>query len=63
MISKNLIIKMNIDIDLNYTFNIDIILRFEHSRLYKHREDDTMFISKQNYMKSYNMLHQEHLPT
>ena len=47
MISKNLIIKMNIDIDLNYTFNIDIILRFEQSRLYKHREDDTMFISKQ----------------
>ena len=36
MISKNLIIKMN-DIDLNYTFNIGIILRFEQSRLYKHR--------------------------
>ncbi len=27
MISKNLIIKMNIDIDLNYTFNIDIIFK------------------------------------
>ena len=27
MISKNLIIKMNIDIDLNYTFNIDVIFK------------------------------------
>ncbi len=27
MISKNLIIKMNIDIDLNYTFNIGIIFK------------------------------------